>query len=138
MTVADGGTLLAVEEDILVEGRRVEPLAVVDEEGNLQRADTDHHDVVALAEVRQIATVGTLVLVGWHCRVQRWIPSLDQCHFGNDPKCLFAQKRYLNEIEKLSTTRRTLVQNDGITTTKTSPVLVSPIAFCALCALSPI
>lgn len=93
MAVAEDSILLlaAAEEDIQVEEghRAAEPLleAVVEEDSH-QKVGTDRR--VAVVEARQIAIMGILVLAaGLHCcRVQRWIPSLDQSHFGNDPKYL--------------------------------------------------
>lgn len=88
LAAGEDTTLLAVEEDILVEGHRVETLVVADEEGSHQKVGIDPR--VAVVEVRQIATAGILLdLVDWYCRAQRWIPSLDQYHSENDPRCQY-------------------------------------------------
>ena len=87
LAAGEDTNLLAAEEDIPAEGHRVETLVVADEEDSRQKVGIDPR--VAVVEERQIATAGILLaLVDWYSRVQRWIPSLDQYHSGNDPRCL--------------------------------------------------
>ncbi len=82
LAAGEDTTLLVVEENILVECHRVETLVVAGEEDSHQEVGIDPR--VAVVEVADIL----LDLVDWYCRAQRWIPSLDQCHFENDPRCL--------------------------------------------------
>ena len=129
LAAGEDTTLLAVEEDILVEGHRVETLVFAGKEDSHQKVGIDPR--VAVVEV---ATADILLdLVDWCCRARRWIPSLDQCLFENDPRCLTFVCAETMSCVLLTTTSRCRSQ-----TIKNSPVLVSPMAFCALCALSPI